>query len=60
MTRTEVKNKINQIFDRLSDRSLEAIYDVLKKTEGNQKIDIKSNLDKILAEDAGLLQKLAE
>ena len=60
MTRTEVKNKINQIIDRLPDKNLEAVYELLKKASENHEIDFKSNLDKVLKDDFGLLQRLAK
>jgi hypothetical protein len=60
MTRTEVKNRINQIIDRLPDKTLEAVYELFKKAEKEKNIDLKSNLDKVLKEDFGLLQRLAK
>ncbi len=59
MTRTEVKNKINKIIDRLPDRSLEAIYEILRKAEEKKLQNLESNLSKILKEDSELLQRLA-
>ncbi len=60
MTRTEVKNKINQIIDRLPDKTLEAVYEFFKKADNEQNIDLKSSLDKVLKDDYGLLQRLAK
>ncbi|QSE99009.1 hypothetical protein [Fulvivirga lutea] len=60
MTRTEVKNKINQIIDRLPDQTLEAVYELFKKADKDQSIDLKGNLDKVLKDDFGLLQRLAK
>ena len=60
MTRTEVKNKINQIIDRLPDKTLETVYEFFKKADNEQKIDLKSSLDKVLKDDFGLLQRLAK
>ena len=60
MTRTEVKNKIYNIIDRLPDKSLEAIYEIFRKAEGMKSLSIESNLDKVLKEDSELLQKLAQ
>ncbi len=60
MTRTEVKNRINEIIDRLSDRSLEAIYEILRKAEEKEGISLESSINKILKEDSDLLQKLAQ
>ena len=60
MTRTEVKNKIYKIIDRLPDKSLEAIYEIFRKAEGKKGLNIESNLDKVLKDDSELLQKLAQ
>ena len=60
MTRAEVKNKINQIIDKLPDKTLEAVYEIFRHAESDQIIDLKANLDKVLMEDAELLQKLAK
>ena len=60
MTRTEVKNKINKIIDRLPDRSLEAIYEIFRKAEEKKSLDLESSIDKILKEDFDLLQRLAQ
>jgi len=60
MTRTEVKNKINQIIDKLPDKTLESVYELFKKVDKDDKIDLKSNLDKVLKDDFGLLQRLAQ
>ena len=60
MTRTEVKQKINRIIDRLPDKSLEAIYEIFRKAEDKKGMSLESNFKKILEEDAKLLQKLAQ
>ncbi|MEQ8476809.1 hypothetical protein [Fulvivirga sp.] len=60
MTRAEVKDKINQIIDRLPDQTLEAVYELFEKADKDRGIDLTANLDKVLKEDFGLLQRLAK
>ncbi len=60
MTRTEVKKKINEIIDRLPDRSLETIYKIFKKAEENKELNLESSINKVIKEDSDLLQRLAE
>ena len=60
MTRAEVKNKINQIIDKLSDKTLEAVYELFKKVDKDQGIDLKNNLDNVLKDDLELLQRLVK
>ncbi len=60
MTRTEVKNKINKIIDRLPDKSLEAIYEVFRKADEKKGLGLESSISKILKEDSELLQRLAQ
>ena len=62
MSRQEINSEIQNILADLSDDSLKAVLDYLKKI---QKIDgtkllISKNLGKILEEDAGLLKRLAQ
>jgi len=59
MTRTEVRDKINQIIDGLPDSTLETVYEVLKKAD-LQKNNVDTNLEKILKDDFSLLQRLAQ
>jgi len=60
MTRAEVKNRINQIIDKLPDKTLEAVYEIFRNAETDKVVDLKSNLHKIFNEDSKLLQKLAK
>ncbi len=60
MTRTEVKKKINEIIDRLPDRSLEAIYEIFRKAEEKKSLNLETSINKILQEDSDLLQRLAK
>jgi hypothetical protein len=60
MTRAEVKNRINHIIDKLPDKTLESMYEIFRNAESDQQFDLKANLNKVLMEDATLLQKLAK
>ena len=54
-----MKIRINQIIERLPDKTLEAIYELFKKADLDNSYDLKDNLDKVLKEDSGLLRRLA-
>ena len=57
MTRTEVKNEINKLIDKMPDRVLEELYVLFKSTESVSPIDLKKNFNKILKEDRELLRQ---
>ena len=60
MTRTEVKNEINKLIDKLPDSVLEELYELFKSAESVSPIDLKKNFNKILKEDRELLHRLAK
>ena len=62
MSRDEIKSEISKVLDHLSDEALRDLLDFLKNLEATAPgsiIDSK-NLERILAEDNDLLQKLAQ
>lgn len=62
MTARDLKDKINQVLDKMPDEVLEDIFNYLKSltTKSAQEIRLSQNLGKILEEDKNLLEKLAE
>jgi len=62
MSKDEIKYEINKVLDQFSDKALEDLLTFLKNLEGTHSTSLmdKTNLDKILAEDKELLQKLAK
>jgi hypothetical protein len=62
MSKEEIKHEINKVLDQLSENSLHELLAVLKNVEGKQAISLtdSSLLEKILAEDRELLEKLAK
>ena len=60
MSRNEVKEKIQNILEKLNDDTLIKALEVLKSIEDQEDIvDLKSELEKILKEDKELLNRLA-
>ena len=62
MSKEEMKNEINKVLDKLSDKTLQDILSLLKNIEGKQALSLTDPVivDKILSEDKDLLQKLAQ
>jgi hypothetical protein len=61
MSKEEIKYEINQVLDRLSDKSLEELLSFLKGIQtGSLAFFNPASLRKILYEDEQLLQKLAQ
>ncbi len=61
MSKEEIKYEINQVLDRLSDKSLEELLSFLKGIQtGNSALFNPTSMRKILYEDEQLLQKLAK
>lgn len=62
MSKDDIKSEINKVLDQLSDKALEDLLTFLKNLEETHSVTVlgKKNLDKILAEDKELLQKLAK
>jgi hypothetical protein len=58
MSKEEIKYEINKVLDHLSDKSLEELLLFLKKI--HTRPDNTDLLDKIIAEDRDLLDKLAQ
>ena len=62
MRRENIKTEIHKIIDNVPDDMLEDIYKVLKDfaDKDPDSIKLSKNLHKILAEDKGLLERLAK
>jgi hypothetical protein len=60
MNRNEIKIEILKIIDKSSDETLEEILVVLKELAEKADSIYSSNLNKILSEDKGLLERLAK
>jgi hypothetical protein len=62
MTTTQLKKEIGKVLDRVPEKLLRDILDLLKEVESEKATNSKlaSNLKKILSEDSELLNKLAQ
>ena len=62
MKRDNLKTKIQKIIDTVPDDMLENIYKILKNFAEKEPDSIKlsDNLNKVLTEDRGLLERLAK
>ena len=62
MTTTQLKREIGKVLDRVPEKLLQDILDLLKEVELEKSTSGKlaSNLKKILSEDSELLNKLAQ
>ena len=62
MRRDDIKIEIQKILDNVPDDMLEEVYSILKDFADNHPDTIKlsHNLNKILKEDKGLLERLAK
>lgn len=62
MRRDNIKVEIQKILDNVPDDMLEEVYSILKDFAGKHPDTIKlsHNLNKILREDKGLLERLAK
>ena len=62
MRRDDIKTEIHRILDNVPDDMLEQVYEILKQfaDENPDKIKLSHNLNKILSEDKGLLERLAK
>lgn len=62
MSKEELKQEINLVLDQLSERSLEELLNTLRKNtpKGSPSIFDPEQIQRILSEDAVLLQKLAQ
>ncbi len=62
MTKTEIKNEIQKVLDKVPENVLKDILDFLKdlQSQPSGRLDLASNLRQILAEDKELLKKLAQ
>jgi len=62
MAAKDLKDKINQVLDNLSDDVLEDVFKYLKALTNRSKKDIRlsQNLGKIIEEDKSLLERLAQ
>ena len=62
MTTTQIKKEIGKVLDRVPEKLLQDILELLKEVESKKTFDPKltSNLTKILSEDSELLKKLAQ
>jgi uncharacterized protein YjcR len=62
MRRDNIKIEIQKIIDKVPDDMLEDIYNILKDFAGKSPDSIKlsHNLNKVLNEDKGLLERLAK
>lgn len=62
MSTAEIKNKIQQVLDKVPESTLADILDYLEKIEvqaANQ-TELDKNIDKIFSENKGLLERLAQ
>ena len=62
MKRDNIKTEIQKIIDKVPDDMLEEIYNILKDfaDKSPDSIELSYNLNKILLEDKGLLERLAK
>ena len=62
MSNEQIKSEINKALDHLSDKTLQDVLSFLKKIQDKASLSItdQSILNKILAEDQDLLEKLAK
>ncbi len=62
MRRDNIKTEIQKIIDKVPDDMLEDIYQVLKDfaDKNPDSIKLSHNLNKILSDDKGLLERLAK
>jgi len=62
MTHNELKQELQQVIDRVPDSVLEEVLNYLKVFQANpvDKVELSSNLKRILSEDKELLEKLAQ
>lgn len=62
MSNEQIKSEINKVLDHLSDKTLQDVLSFLKKIQDKASLSItdQSILNKILAEDQDLLEKLAK
>jgi len=62
MTARDLKDKINQVLDKMPDEVLEDVFKYLKSltTKSAQEIRLSQNFGKILKEDKNLLERLAK
>ena len=62
MRRENIKMEIRKIIDKIPDEMLEDIYKILKDfaDKSPDAIKLSHNLNKILTEDKGLLERLAK
>jgi hypothetical protein len=62
MSKNEVKDQINKVLDNVSDEALESILSYLKQLISKSENDLilSNNLNKILAEDKEVLERLAK
>ena len=62
MKRDNIKTEIQKIIDKVPDDMLEDIYNILKDfaDKNPDSIKLSHNLNKILLEDKGLLERLAK
>ena len=62
MRRDNIKTEIHRILNNVPDDMLEQVYDILKQfaDKDPDKIKLSHNLNKILTEDKGLLERLAK
>ncbi len=62
MTTVQIKNEIQKVLDQVPETVLPDILDFVKElqTQSPEQIKLANNLRKILSEDKGLLQRLAQ
>jgi hypothetical protein len=62
MAAKDLKDKINQVLDKMPDEVLEDVFKYLKSliSRSTQDIKLSQNLGKILEEDKYLLERLAQ
>lgn len=62
MTTKEIKSEIQKKLDNVPDSVLQTVLEFLKAAENqtHEKFDLMANLKQIMAEDKGLLERLAK
>jgi hypothetical protein len=62
MSKDEIKSEINKVLEKLSDKALEDLLTFLKNLEETHSVPRldKKDIEKILAENKELLEKLAK
>ena len=61
MTATEIKKEINKALDQVPEQLLEDILNLIREVKSDDtNLALTFNLKKILSEDSGLLDKLAQ